>query len=93
MVQTLDSGWDGDGDGDGEIYTGMGMGNFLWGRGGDGENFMGTGWGWGKFYGDGAGMGTILFTVSLSKPDRHQTCTRWSPGKPTSRVCSKLRLR
>ena len=69
LVQTLDSGplgWDGDADGDGEIYTGMGMGmgNFLCGRGGDGDNFMGTGWG--KFYGDGAGMGTILFTVSLS---------------------------
>ena len=41
------------------------MGNFLWGRGGDGEYFMEMGWG--KFYGDGAGMGTILFTVSLSK--------------------------
>ena len=47
----------------------MGMGNFLWERGGDGENFMGTGWGWGRFYGDGAGMGTILFTVSLSNRD------------------------
>jgi len=45
---------------------GMGMRNFLWGRDGDGENFMGTGWGWGKFFGDGAGMGTILLTVSLS---------------------------
>jgi len=42
------------------------MGNFLWGRGEDGEYFLGTGWGWGKFYGDGAGMGTILFTMSLS---------------------------
>jgi len=31
---------------------GMGWGIFLWGWGGDGENFM--------------GMGTILFTVSLS---------------------------
>jgi len=24
-------------------------------------------------------------------PDRHQTCTRWSPGKPASRVCSRSR--
>jgi len=66
LVQTLDSGWDGDGDGEISTGMGMGMGNFLWGRGGDGEYFMGTGWGWGKFYEDGAGMGTILFTVSLS---------------------------
>jgi len=38
------------------------MEKIPWGRDGDGENFMD----WGKFYGDGAGMGTILFTVSLS---------------------------
>ena len=31
---------------------GVGMGKISWGRDGDGENFM--------------GMGTILFTVSLS---------------------------
>jgi len=24
-------------------------------------------------------------------PDRHQTCTRWSPGKPASRMCSRSR--
>ena len=35
---------------DGEIYMGMGMSIFLWGRDGDGE-----------YYGDGVGMGTILF--------------------------------
>ena len=40
---------------------------------GDGENFMGTGWG--KFYGDGAGMGTILFTVSLSSAETVVTWT------------------
>jgi len=52
----------------------MGMGDFLWGRDGDGENFMGTGWGWGKFYGDGAVMGTILFTVSLSNKHQWPNC-------------------
>ena len=26
-------------------------------------------------------------------PDRDQTCTRWSPGKPASRVCSRSRSR
>ena len=26
-------------------------------------------------------------------PDRHQTCTRWSAGKPASRVCSRSRSR
>jgi len=26
-------------------------------------------------------------------PDRHQTCTRWSPGKPASRLCSRSRSR
>jgi len=30
---------------------------------------MGTGWGWGKFYGDEVGMGTVLFTVSLSNSE------------------------
>ena len=29
----------------------------------------GVGWGWGMFHGDGSGMGTILFTVSLSSLD------------------------
>ena len=58
LVQTLDSG----------VGWGWGWGRVnLHGNGnGDGEFFVGTGWGWGKFYGDGAGMGTILFTVSLS---------------------------
>ena len=44
------------------MWDGVGMEKIPWGRDGDGENFMD----WGKFYGDGAGMGTILFTVSLS---------------------------
>jgi len=26
-------------------------------------------------------------------PDRHQTCTLWSPGEPASRVCSRSRSR
>jgi len=26
-------------------------------------------------------------------PDRHQTCTRWTPGQRASRVCSKSRSR
>jgi len=26
-------------------------------------------------------------------PDRHQTCTGWSPGKPASRMCSRSRSR
>jgi len=26
-------------------------------------------------------------------PDRHQTCTRWSPGKHSSRMCSRSRSR
>jgi len=26
-------------------------------------------------------------------PDRDQTCTRWSPGEPASRVCSRSRSR
>ena len=55
MVQTLDSG------------VGWGWGN-LHGNG-DGEFFCGDGVGMGIFHGDGenfVGMGTILFTVSLS---------------------------
>ena len=56
--------------GTGKFTREWGWGIFLWGRGGDGENFMGTGWGWGKFYGDGAGMETILFTVSLSNAEQ-----------------------
>jgi len=42
----------------------MGIKIFLWGQSGDEEYFMGMGWG--KFNEDGVGMGTILFTVSLS---------------------------
>jgi len=60
-----------------ELDSGVGWG-WGWGRGnlygnwdGDGEFFVGTVWGWGKFYGDGAGMGTILFTVSLSSDTPH----------------------
>jgi len=45
---------------DGEIYTGMGMGIFLWGRDGDGEFFTGTGWG--KFDGDGD---NFIYRVTL----------------------------
>ena len=26
-------------------------------------------------------------------PDRYQTCTRWSPGEPASKVCSRSRSR
>jgi len=43
-------------------------------------------------------MGTfVLARKSLFLPgkwqDRDQTCTRWSPGKPASRVCSRSRSR
>jgi len=39
----------------------------------------------------------VLGRKSLLLPgkwsDRHQTCTRWSPGKPASRVCLRSRSR
>jgi len=26
-------------------------------------------------------------------PDRYQTCTRWSPSEPASRVCSRVKVK
>jgi len=31
------------------------------------------------------------FLLTGKWPDRHQTCTRWTPGQRASRVCSRLR--
>ena len=61
LVQSLDSG----------VGWGWAGGNLHRYGDGNGEFFVGTGWRWGKFYGDGAGIETILFTVSLSST-RHQ---------------------
>jgi len=34
-----------------------------------------------------------LLRLAGKWPDRHQTCTRWTPGQRASRVCSRLRSR
>jgi len=53
---------------------GMGMGKYLWGWGRNYgkerlRKFIGTGWGRETVHGNGVGMVTSYFTMSLSIPD------------------------
>jgi len=36
-------------------------------------------------------VSSVSLLLSGKWPDRDRTCTRWSPGKPASRVCSRSR--